>query len=148
LEHARGRLEKLHQRKYQTDSETEQSGYDSSGYDLTPSQGRKVYSSPFNVSGGGNQVNSSSSSRQQQLLQTSYFSSDRSGDESAIESGPSFNESLHRFRTATSADAVSGGANSPTLKFTSRSQTKSVLKSVEEQRTMITRNSQKSYHIE
>ncbi len=26
LEQARGRLEKLHQRKYQTDSETEQSG--------------------------------------------------------------------------------------------------------------------------
>uniref|UniRef100_A0A0K2U6E5 Talin-2 n=1 Tax=Lepeophtheirus salmonis TaxID=72036 RepID=A0A0K2U6E5_LEPSM len=27
LEHARGRLEKIHQRRYQTDSETEQSGY-------------------------------------------------------------------------------------------------------------------------
>merc|ERR1711997_285449 len=42
LEMARSKLEKLHKRKYNTDSETEQSGYESSGYD--EASFRRVYS--------------------------------------------------------------------------------------------------------
>lgn len=149
------------------------SSYESSGYDLTPSQARKVYISPFNndraaaglpaATGGASARHLNQSFTQQQQ---SYFSSDaRSGDESAIESGPSFNESLQRFRTATS-NSDGGGASSPSLPqqqqsaykmFTSSNTTSNsraaktstnVTRSVEEQRTMITRNSQKSYHIE
>jgi hypothetical protein len=147
LEHARVRLEKLHQRRYQTDSETEQSGYESSGYDHTPSQIRKVYTSPF--------------ARAAAATGTPHLGySDRSGDESAIESGPSFNESMHRFKTASDTEGEVAGAqqqqqaasSSSSYKVSSssmrqQSQNKTVTRSVEEQ-TMITRNSQKSYHIE
>eukprot|EP00095_Tigriopus_kingsejongensis_P007975 maker-scaffold475_size161908-snap-gene-0.21 protein:Tk07975 transcript:maker-scaffold475_size161908-snap-gene-0.21-mRNA-1 annotation:"Talin-1" len=133
LEQARGRLEKLHQRKYQTDSETEQSGYDSSGYDLTPSQGRKLFSTK----------------NQYHTTKTSMSFSDRSGDESAFDSGPSFNESLQRFRTA-SADGTRGSSSGYKYSTSSRQTSKSsnVTRSMEEQQTVITRNSQKSYHIE
>ncbi len=95
---------------------------------------------------------------------TSYFSSDKSGDESAIDSGPSFNESLQRFRSASSASpqhhlhqSSSSSQQQQQQVMTSSSKghqqrttttTTAVTKSVEEQRTMITRNSQKSYHIE
>ena len=130
--------------------------YESSGYDHTPSQIRKVYTSPF----GGAKATSalSSSSRLMQQSTTSGYSySDRSGDESAIESGPSFNESLQRFRSAAAhSDTEAAAAEAPmqhsSFKMTSSSsrqqtQNKTVTRSVEEQ-TMITRNSQKSYHIE
>ena len=131
--------------------------YESSGYDHTPSQIRKVYTSPF----GGAKATSalSSSSRLMQQSTTSGYSySDRSGDESAIESGPSFNESLQRFRSAAAhsdteaAAATEAPMQHSSFKMTSSSsrqqtQNKTVTRSVEEQ-TMITRNSQKSYHIE
>ena len=131
--------------------------YESSGYDHTPSQIRKVYTSPF----GGAKATSalSSSSRLMQQSTTSGYSySDRSGDESAIESGPSFNESLQRFRSAAAhsdteaAAATEAPLQHSSFKMTSSSsrqqtQNKTVTRSVEEQ-TMITRNSQKSYHIE
>jgi len=159
LERARRRLENIHKGRYQTDSEPEQSGYESSGYDHTPSQIRKVYTSPF----GGAKATSalSSSSRLMQQSTTSGYSySDRSGDESAIESGPSFNESLQRFRSAAAhsdTEAAAAATEAPvqhsSFKMTSSSssrqqtQNKTVTRSVEEQ-TMITRNSQKSYHIE
>lgn len=133
--------------------------YESSGYDHTPSQIRKVYTSPF----GGAKATSalSSSSRLMQQSTTSGYSySDRSGDESAIESGPSFNESLQRFRSAAAhsdTEAAAAATEAPlqhsSFKMTSSSssrqqtQNKTVTRSVEEQ-TMITRNSQKSYHIE
>lgn len=85
--------------------------------------------------------------------------------QATIESGPSFNESLERFRMATSSGNESDGDFSPASAKTSvfkqqRQQQQSysttsssiqrsaVTRSVEEQRTMITRNSQKSYHIE
>lgn len=153
LEMARVRLEKLHQRRYQTDSETEQSGYESSGYD--EASFRKVYTSSPYVQQG----------QQQQQ--------DQQQQQNTIESGPSFNESLERFRTATGAssgnesDGGGGGTTTYTTTtgpvkhssfkqqrlFSSQQQSSSsssaaVTRSVEEQRTMITRNSQKSYHIE
>merc|ERR1719411_861017 len=113
LERARRRLENIHKGRYQTDSEPEQSGYESSGYDHTPSQIRKVYTSPF----GGAKATSalSSSSRLMQQSTTSGYSySDRSGDESAIESGPSFNESLQRFRSAAAhSDTEAAAAEAP-----------------------------------
>merc|ERR1712203_351688 len=45
LNSARKKLERVHQRRYQTDSEAEQSGYESSGYDDTSF--RKYTSSPY-----------------------------------------------------------------------------------------------------
>ena len=98
----------------------------------------------------------------QQSTTSGYSYSDRSGDESAIESGPSFNESLQRFRSAaahsdTEAPGAGAGASSPPMQHSSfkmtssssrqQTQNKTVTRSVEEQ-TMITRNSQKSYNIE
>ena len=80
-----------------------------------------------------------------------------------IESGPSFNESLERFRMATSSGNESDGDINPGSAKTSvfrqqrqqqqsysssTTQSSSIQRSVQEQRTMITRNSQKSYHIE
>ena len=104
-----------------------------------------------------------------QSTTSGYSYSDRSGDESAIESGPSFNESLQRFKRSTAAahsdteaaasamGPVPSSVSPPptqhsSFKMTSSSsrqqtQNKTVTRSVEEQ-TMITRNSHKSYHIE
>ena len=66
--------------------------------------------------------------------------------ESSIESGPSFTESLQRFKTASGANAqMASWKNS--LKMSS-SKSSTVQKRVEETRTMITQSSQKSYHIE
>lgn len=147
--------------------------YESSGYDHTPSQIRKVYTSQFGGGGGTKPTSvfgSSVASRVMHQSTTSGYSySDRSGDESAIESGPSFNESLQRFKRSTAAahsdteaaaaamGPVSSSASPPpppmqhsSFKMTSsrqQTQNKTVTRSVEEQ-TMITRNSQKSYHIE
>ena len=81
-----------------------------------------------------------------------YYSSSKStksnGDnlmESSIESGPSFNESLQRFKTASGQNAQMASWKKSGMKTTSSS---SLQKRVEETRTMITQSSQKSYHIE
>lgn len=134
------------------------SRYESSGYD--EASFRKVYhSSPMMY--------------QQSQTQKSTAKITVQGDQQqqhTIESGPSFNESLERFRMATSSGNESdGGDFSPASKnsvfkqqrqagafssamttstSSSSVQRTAVTRSVEEQRTMITRNSQKSYHIE
>jgi hypothetical protein len=127
--------------------------YESSGYDHTPSQIRKVYTSPFAKAAAATSATFStatSSQHQHQMSTSGYSYSDRSGDESAIESGPSFNESLRRFRSAAQSDTDGGGASSPQLQHSSsafkvssssrqQTQNKTVTRSVEEQ-TMITRN--------
>merc|ERR1712088_952452 len=158
LEMARSKLEKLHKRKYNTDSETEQSGYESSGYD--EASFRRVYS-PY-------QKLPPQQFQQPHQQQQSF----RTEEQHTIESGPSFNESLERFRIATSSGGESdggGGAGgdfspSPAGKtssvFRQRQQqqqqhysatttsSQRTTRAMEEQRTMITRSSQKSYHIE
>jgi len=166
LEDARKKLTMVNQRRYQTDSEqSEQSGYESSGYD--EASFRKVYhSSPYPKKFStpkqsfqshhqshitqeiGNQSQQTTSSQQQQQQNT-------------IESGPSFNESLERFRIATSSGGESDGGGDPqnqqfqsVFRQSRSSATSSTQKTnfqsrtSEEQRTIITRNSQKSYHIE
>merc|ERR1711963_91188 len=101
LEEARRRLENLHRRRYQTDSETEQSGYESSGYDETSF--RKVYhSSPY-------QKKFSSTSSQQNQSMMHRVEQQEQQQQHTIESGPSFNESLERFRLATSSGNESDG---------------------------------------
>ena len=134
--------------------------YESSGYD--EASFRKVYHSsplPKKFSGASashspltvTQIVGGQSQQQQQQQHT-------------IESGPSFNESLERFRMATSSGNESDGdQNGPGSAKTSvfrqqrqqqqsysssTNQSSSIQRSVQEQRTMITRNSQKSYHIE
>ena len=95
-------------------------------------------------------------------LQFCFFSIQQQ-QQHTIESGPSFNESLERFRLATSSGGESDGElshlnpnqnqQSTSVFRQSRSSTQKTSsnltsRSVEEQRTIITRNSQKSYHIE
>ena len=134
--------------------------YESSGYD--EASFRKVYHSsplPKKFSGASashspltvTQIVGGQSQQQQQQQQHT------------IESGPSFNESLERFRMATSSGNESDGDINPGSAKTSvfrqqrqqqqsysssTTQSSSIQRSVQEQRTMITRNSQKSYHIE
>lgn len=120
--------------------------YESSGYE--DGSFRKGYtSSPFNTSRPIFQ-------QQQQNFATEQQ------ERSTIESGPSFHESMERFRSATgsgSGTESDGGRSTFKQKYSiSSSVTQNasavhrtaVTRSVEEQRTMITRNSQKSYHIE
>merc|ERR1711868_347575 len=100
LRDAQRRLEGVHRKKYNksrgTDSETDQSGYESSGYDYSaPSPGapftsfRQVYTNP------GTRGNVSYHSETEITP-----SANGSGNDSSIEAGPSFNESLQRFKTA------------------------------------------------
>merc|ERR1712001_205552 len=99
---------------------------------------------------GQHQIGGSESDTQQQQQQ-----------QNTIESGPSFNESLERFRLATSSGNESDGGGpdfqqhqqssvfrQSNRSTSSTSKTAMTSRSVEEQRTIITRNSQKSYHIE
>jgi hypothetical protein len=157
LREARRKLERANKDRYRgTDSETEQSGYESSGYDYTPtfSSYRQVYTaqptttqyshssffsnSQTNQSGGRNHSTPNSS-----FLNSSFPA------ENTIESGPSFNESLQRFKTASghNAQMANWKANMKISKSTS-STSQTVQQRVEETRTMITQSSQKSYHIE
>jgi len=103
LRDAQRRLEGVHRKKYNksrgTDSETDQSGYESSGYDYSaPSPGntftsyRQVYTSPGPRSGNVSNVSYHS--------ETEITPANGSGNDSSIEAGPSFNESLQRFKTA------------------------------------------------
>ena len=66
--------------------------------------------------------------------------------DNTIESGPSFNESLQRFKTASGHNQQMASWKH-SLKSSSSSSS-SVQKRVEETRTMISQSSQKSYHIE
>jgi talin len=139
LENARKKLERLHQKKYKgttTDSETEQSGYESSGYEYPPSQNSsyqyKTYTS-----------HSSPFQQQSFTIQTQQ----KTNNDTSIESGPSFNESLERFKTASGTNNQVANWKKQ-QKYVSRTQNSQVTRSVEEQRTMITHSSQKSYHIE
>ena len=75
-------------------------------------------------------------------------SSDNNLMESSIESGPSFNESLQRFKTASGQNAQMASWKKSAMKTSSTSSSSSLQKRVEETRTMITHSSQKSYHIE
>ena len=136
--------------------------YESSGYD--EASFRRVYS-PYQKLPP--QQFQQPHQQQQQQQQQSF----RTEEQHTIESGPSFNESLERFRIATSSGGESdgGGAGgdfspSPAGKtssvFRQRQQqqqqhysatttsSQRTTRAMEEQRTMITRSSQKSYHIE
>merc|ERR1719189_3254331 len=161
LNSARKKLERVHQRRYQTDSEAEtdaQSGYESSGYDDTSF--RKYSSSPYRPtlysSQSPNMSGQESETQQQQSQQ-------QQPPQHEIVCGPNFNESLERFRSATGSGTESDGGGGPganykqsTFKQQKYSSTSSqsggansgiqrtaVTKQVEEQRTMISRTSQK-----
>ena len=152
--------------------------YESSGYD--ESSFRKVYhSSPHQKKFSSTTSNPSMMHRveehqiqeqqqqQQQQQQQHYQEQHQQEQKNTIESGPSFNESLERFRLATSSGNESDGdfqqqtssmfrqqqqqhqqQQTSSRTFSSSIQKSNVTRSVEEQRTIITRNSQKSYHIE
>ena len=141
--------------------------YESSGYD--EASFRRVYS-PYQKLPP--QQFQQPHQQQQQQHQQQQQQSFRTEEQHTIESGPSFNESLERFRIATSSGGESdggGGAGgdfspSPAGKtssvFRQRQQqqqqhysatttsSQRTTRAMEEQRTMITRSSQKSYHIE
>jgi len=124
------------------------SRYESSGYDYTSSPQtyttyRQVYtrdSPQQSAAGPSNSAN---------LSYTSEPESNPNGSvnpDSSIESGPSFNESLQRFKTASGHNAQLASWKTG---MSSRSASSShVQRRVEETRTMITQSSQKSYHIE
>merc|ERR1739838_1017042 len=99
LEEARKKLTIVNQRRYQTDSEqSEQSGYESSGYD--EASFRKVYhSSPYpkKLSTPKQSFQSHHQSHITQEIgnnQSQQTSSQQQQQQNTIESGPSFNESL------------------------------------------------------
>jgi len=165
LEVARKKLTVVNQKRYQTDSEqSEQSGYESSGYD--EASFRKVYhSSPYPKklsNPNKSQFQPASSPHQQSFTsQSQHQIGEEQQQQNTIESGPSFNESLERFRLATSSGNESDGGGPGDFQHqqssvfrqsnrstSSTSKTAMTSRSVEEQRTIITRNSQKSYHIE
>merc|ERR1719220_2000590 len=146
LRDAQRRLEGVHKKKYNknrgTDSETDQSGYESSGYDYSatsaPSPGN-------NYSSYSRQVDASSSSPHRSNLsyhsETDHNPTNGSGNDSSIEAGPSFNEALQRFKMAS-------GQNAQVASWKNQVSTRNVQRRVEETRTMITQSSQKSYHLE
>merc|ERR1712018_106909 len=158
LNSARKKLERVHQRRYQTDSEAEtdaQSGYESSGYDDTPF--RKHSSSPYRPT----LYSSQSPNMSGQESETQQQHSQQQQQQHEIVCGPSFNESLERFRSATGSGTESDGggpggnykqstfkqqknsSSSTTGGINSNIQRTAVTKQVEEQRTMISRTSQK-----
>ena len=138
--------------------------YESSGYD--EASFRKVYhSSPypkkFSTPKQSFQSHHQSHITQEIGNQSQQTTSSQQQQQNTIESGPSFNESLERFRIATSSGGESDGGGDPqnqqfqsVFRQSRSSATSSTQKTnfqsrtSEEQRTIITRNSQKSYHIE
>jgi len=153
LRDAQRRLEGVHKKKYNksrgTDSETDQSGYESSGYDYSaPSPGasfsayRAAHSSP----GARGHVSNSSTYHSEAEITPS--TANGSGNDSSIEAGPSFNESLQRFKTASGHNQQMASWKSQMQSSSSSRSQSSVQRRVEETRTMITQSSQKSYHIE
>jgi hypothetical protein len=161
LNSARKKLERVHQRRYQTDSEAEtdaQSGYESSYYDDTSF--RKYSSSPYRP----NLYSSQSPNMSGQESETTTQQHSQQQQQHEIVCGPSFNESLERFRSATGSGTESDGggpggnykqstfkqqkysSNSTSGGINSSIQRTAVTKQVEEQRTMISRTSQKFTH--
>ena len=147
--------------------------YESSGYD--EASFRKVYHSSPYPKKFSTPKQSFQSHHQSHITQeignnqsqqtTTSSQSQQQQQQNTIESGPSFNESLERFRIATSSGGESDGGGDPQnqgqnqfqsvfRQSRSSAQTSSTQKTnfqsrtSEEQRTIITRNSQKSYHIE
>ena len=126
--------------------------YESSGYDYSaPSPSntftsyRQVYTSPFNQSRGGN--TSGNVSNVSYHSETEITPASASGNDSSIEAGPSFNESLQRFKTASGHNQQMASWKNQ-MSSSRQSQSSSVQRRVEETRTMITQSSQKSYHLE
>merc|ERR1719391_1923949 len=147
LREAHKRLQNCRIAKYKgrgTDSETDQSGYESSGYEYPSASSPQTYTSYRQVYTSPPQQHSAQSS----LFQSnqSYSEPDTSANpDSTIESGPSFSESLNRFKTASGHNAQVASWKSSRQQSSSSSH---VQRRVEETRTMITQSSQKSYHIE
>ena len=121
--------------------------YESSGYEYTSASSPQTYTSY-------RQVYTSPPQQQQHTSQhSSLFQSNQSYSEpdtsanpdSTIESGPSFSESLNRFKTASGHNAQVASWKSSRQQSSTSSH---VQRRVEETRTMITQSSQKSYHIE
>merc|ERR1712181_112875 len=134
LREAHKRLQNCRIAKYKgrgTDSETDQSGYESSGYEYTSASSPQTYTSYRQVYTSPPQHHSTQS----------YSDPDTSANpDSTIESGPSFSESLNRFKTASGHNAQVASWKSSRQQFSSSSH---VQKRVEETRTMITQSSQK-----
>jgi len=154
LRDAQRRLEGVHRKKYKnrgTDSETDQSGYESSGYEYTSSP--QTYTSYRQVYTSSPQVNTLPSNNSSLFKSNLSYSSEpethpgngSQNPDSSIESGPSFNESLQRFKTASGHNAQMANWKSS---MSTRTSSSHVQRRVEETRTMITQSSQKSYHIE
>jgi len=123
--------------------------YESSGYEYTSSP--QTYTSYRQVYTSSPQVNTTSAQNSLFKSNLSYNSEPENqpngsqNPDSSIESGPSFNESLQRFKTASGHNSQMANWKS---QMSSRTQSSHVQRRVEETRTMITQSSQKSYHIE
>ena len=122
--------------------------YESSGYDYSTtsphnySSYRQVYTSPPAHQSGHSQSNFSYHS------ETEFNPTNGSGNDSSIEAGPSFNESLQRFKTASGHNAQVASWKNQVSARSANSHSSHVQRRVEETRTMITQSSQKSYHLE
>jgi len=152
LREAHKRLQNCRIAKYKgrgTDSETDQSGYESSGYEYTSASSPQTYTSYRQVyTSPPQQQQQQHTSQHSSLFQSnqSYSEPDTSANpDSTIESGPSFSESLNRFKTASGHNAQVASWKSSRQQSSTSSH---VQRRVEETRTMITQSSQKSYHIE
>merc|ERR1712012_495542 len=151
LREAHKRLQNCRIAKYKgrgTDSETDQSGYESSGYEYTSASSPQTYTSYRQVYTSPPQQQQQHTSQHSSLFQSnqSYSEPDTSANpDSTIESGPSFSESLNRFKTASGHNAQVASWKSSRQQSSTSSH---VQRRVEETRTMITQSSQKSYHIE
>merc|ERR1712106_859820 len=161
LRDAQRRLEGVHRKKYKnrgTDSETDQSGYESSGYEYASSPQtytsfRQVYtSSPSTFTPITFKTNLTYQSDTDELPNTDpAVTTADTAEQNTIESGPSFGESLQRFKTASGHNAQMANWKSQTTgrKSTSQTSQSHVQRRVEETRTMISQSShEKSYHIE
>jgi len=165
LAQAEKAYKEFNQLKYRTDSDTEQSGYESSGYDDTFFRRGYSNSSPFRPSVTG--VFSSPDVSGHEAMAAASSAVGGGEPQHTIESGPSFNESLERFRSATDGETSDGEHTVPrppsykqsvfksssqqqSQKYSTASQsfsrTTQLTKSVqEEQRTI---SSSKTYRIE
>lgn len=124
--------------------------YESSGYEYTSASSPQTYTSYRQVytSPPQQQQQQQHTSQHSSLFQSnqSYSEPDTSANpDSTIESGPSFSESLNRFKTASGHNAQVASWKSSRQQSSTSSH---VQRRVEETRTMITQSSQKSYHIE
>ena len=123
--------------------------YESSGYEYTSASSPQTYTSYRQVyTSPPQQQQQQHTSQHSSLFQSnqSYSEPDTSANpDSTIESGPSFSESLNRFKTASGHNAQVASWKSSRQQSSTSSH---VQRRVEETRTMITQSSQKSYHIE